>query len=105
VYYGNKSYSKNLGFMERSTSSGFTVVGKKNLNVFLFLALGSGACPAWSDVSDLLHCLYACSNFFKWSFHEKPICQVHLSFGQFSMLSNASSMCLSTCGKNNNAGK
>ena len=79
--------------------------GKKNLNVFLFLALGSGACPAWSDVSDLLHCLYACSNFFKWSFHEKPICQVHLSFGQFSMLSNASSMCLSTCGKNNNAGK
>ena len=78
---------------------------KKNLNVFLFLALGSGACPAWSDVSDLLHCLYACSNFFKWSFHEKPICQVHLSFGQFSMLSNASSMCLSTCGKNNNAGK
>ena len=57
------------------------------------------------DVSSLLHRLHDRSLLLKWPFLEESVCEVHLSFGQLSLLFDAFGMCFTAAGTVNNAGK
>ena len=71
---------------------------------FIFSFVGSGISTFGFDVSRLLHSLHDCSFLFKWPFFEESVCEVHLSFGQLSLLFDAFGMCFTTTGTVNNAG-
>ena len=56
------------------------------------------------NVSHILCGLHDCTHIVKRSLYEKTLRQIHLSLCQFFMFSYSVGLCITTFGKNNNAG-